>query len=156
MNSEPQIPRSALRTPRSRIEALHTWYCSAMGGEAIPLNMAFERYWFDWLQAGYNGPQLRRVMIYIRREIQAGRRNPGSLKLSNLLNPERFAEDLILLGTKFDKKLPALPESEGGKSEVRGQRSEVRPETKAGAERTTSELQKLGSMLGEWRKTNPL
>lgn len=83
-------------------------------GTTWPLGMATERYWYDWIGAGYNGKQLRRVMNFLRREIAQRRRNPGSLKLRNLLNPETFQEDLFLCGANLDPetKLPPTPESE--------------------------------------------
>ena len=98
-------------TPAERIQALHDWYGQAMGTK-FPLRQDSERYWFDWIAAGYNGKQLRKVMSWLRREISAGRRNPGSLKLRNLLNPESFAEDLVLCGANLDpetKLPPSLP-----------------------------------------------
>ena len=100
-------------TAAERIALLHGWYCAAMG-TTWPLGMATERYWFDWMAAGYNGKQLRKVMVWLRKEITAGRRNPGSLKLRNLLNPETFQEDLFLSGANLDPdvKLPPSPLSE--------------------------------------------
>lgn len=96
-----------------RIQLLHDWYGRAMG-TSLPLGPSQERYWFDFFKAGYNGKQLRRVMNWLRREIAAGRRNPGSLKLRNLLDPETFGEDLILANSKLDPeiKLPPTPPSE--------------------------------------------
>jgi hypothetical protein len=128
----PSQPSSPSPEPsRERIQSLHQWYCAAMG-TPLPLNMAFERYWFDWLSAGYNGPQLRKVMNYLRRQIAAQKRNEGALKLSNLLNPETFAEDLALAGASFDpeKRLPQLPESERVAREVtKAATEEARPAT---------------------------
>jgi hypothetical protein len=102
-------------TPQQRMAALHAWYGAAMGC-ALPLNAAWERAWWDWMAAGYNGRQLRCVMNYIRREIGNRRRNPGALKLSNLLNVERFAEDLLMAGSDTDpeRPLPGVPREEGG------------------------------------------
>ena len=96
-----------------RIQALHAWYGQAMG-TSFPLGPATERYWFDWIQAGFNGKQLRRVMVYLRKEIAANRRNPGALKLRNLINPEAFEEDMFLCGASLDPevKLPPTLESE--------------------------------------------
>ena len=110
-------PKTQIHEPKppaaERIALLHDWYCAAMG-TAWPLGMATERYWFDWMAAGYNGKQLRKVMVWLRKEITAGRRNPGSLKLRNLLNPETFQEDLFLSGANLDPdvKLPPSPLSE--------------------------------------------
>jgi hypothetical protein len=107
-----------------RIVALHQWYCLALTVSA-PLNQAFERYWYDWLKAGYNGKQLARVIRYIQRQIALGKRNEGALKLSNLLNVERFAEDLMIVERNRDpeRKLPPLPQGE--RPEAIGDRPEV-------------------------------
>jgi hypothetical protein len=108
------LPSAISDTPSAkRIVLLHNWYCAAMG-TTWPLGMATERYWFDWMAAGYNGKQLRKVMVWLRKEITSGRRNPGSLKLRNLLNPETFQEDLFLSGANLDPdvKLPPSPLSE--------------------------------------------
>lgn len=98
----------------NRIQALHQWYCEAMGTR-LPLHSGVEQLWFYWLKAGYNGPQLRKVIIYLRKEIRANRRNPGSLKLRNLLDPDLFGEDLLLAGHNLsaENKVPALPSDDG-------------------------------------------
>ena len=96
---------------QDRIRLLHEWYCAAMGTK-LPLDMASERYWFDWCQAGFNGQQLRKVMVYLRRQIADGKRNHGSLKLRNLINVENFGADLMLCSAKLDPELklpPSLP-----------------------------------------------
>jgi hypothetical protein len=53
-----------------------------------------ERMWYELLRQGYGLEDLRAVLAYLQREIRAGRRNVGALKLSNLLQPDRFEEDL--------------------------------------------------------------
>jgi hypothetical protein len=62
----------------------------------MPLRMDTLNRWIDWLLSGHNGPELAQVLRYLRREVAAGRRNPGALKLSCLLDPARFEEDLML------------------------------------------------------------
>lgn len=96
-----------------RIPALHAWYCQTMG-TALPLHAGTEQLWFYWLKAGYNGPQLRKVIIYLRKEIRATKRNPGALKLRNLLDPDLFGEDLLLAGHNLaaENKVPPLPGAE--------------------------------------------
>lgn len=104
----------------SRIQTLHAWYCDAMG-ETLRLTMASERYWFEWIKADFNGEQLRTVILYLRKEIRLQRRNPGCLKLSNLLDVERFGDDLLLARHDLNKKLPPVV---GTKTEGGGQRTE--------------------------------
>ncbi len=53
-----------------------------------------ERLWFEFLRAGFAPHQLQRVVRYLQKEIRAGRRNVDALKLSNLLQLDRFEEDL--------------------------------------------------------------
>ena len=45
---------------------------------------------------------------YLQREIREGRRNVGALKLSNLLQPDRFEEDLNIRRVRLEP-LPRPP-----------------------------------------------
>ena len=98
----------------TRAQALHQWFCTATG-QQLPWSMPWLFRWEAWLAAGFNGPQLRRVILYLRREINENRRNYGSLKLINLLNVETFESDLGLVDMKkagkfnVDVKLPLPP-----------------------------------------------
>jgi len=116
MNTDNQTSEVvAAREFERRAIALHEWFCNATG-QNLPWSMAWRFRWEAWLAAGYNGVALRRVILYLRREISAGRRNYGSLKLINLLNVETFESDLGLVDMKksgkfdVDVKLPAAPE----------------------------------------------
>ena len=71
----------------------HQLYCQ-LTGQALRLAFDRERLWFELLRAGYTLKDLRRVIRYLQREVRAQRRNVGALKLSNLLQPDRFEEDL--------------------------------------------------------------
>jgi hypothetical protein len=53
-----------------------------------------ERLWYEFLRAGFNTQDLKTVITYLQKEIRANRRNVGALKLSNLLQLDRFEEDL--------------------------------------------------------------
>lgn len=101
---------------KSRIDALHEWYCRNV--MVIRLTPQVEKLWFDWLRAGYCGPDLRSVILYIRRQIALGKRNEGALKLSNLIAPGElgytgFDQDLGLARARANlnpqKKLEAFP-----------------------------------------------
>jgi hypothetical protein len=74
------------------IEQAHTLYCQ-LTGQSLRLGFDRERMWFELLRLGYGLDDLRRVIAYLQREIRAERRNVGALKLSNLLQPDRFEED---------------------------------------------------------------
>jgi len=71
------------------IQALHQLY-SQLTGQMLPLRYHRERMWWDLLRAGYTPHDVRLVIRYLQREIRAGRRNVGALKLSNLLQLDRF------------------------------------------------------------------
>ena len=75
------------------IGQLHQLYCQ-LTGQTLRLRFDRERLWFDFLQAGFNQTDLKRVLSYLQTEIRAARRNVGALKLSNLLQLDRFEEDL--------------------------------------------------------------
>jgi hypothetical protein len=75
------------------IEQAHTLY-GQLTGQSLRLGFDRQRMWFELLRAGYSLEDLRTVITYLQREIRAQRRNVGALKLSNLLQPDRFEEDL--------------------------------------------------------------
>jgi hypothetical protein len=74
------------------IAQAHQLYCQ-LTGQNLHLGFDRERMWFELLRAGYSLQDLRAVVTYLQREIRAQRRNVGALKLSNLLQPDRFEED---------------------------------------------------------------
>jgi hypothetical protein len=75
------------------IDQAHQLYCQ-LTGQSLCLAFDRERMWYELLRTGYSLEDLRQVITYLQREIRAGRRNVGALKLSNLLQPDRFEEDL--------------------------------------------------------------
>lgn len=88
---------------RMRIEAIHGWYVEATGTK---LGLAaFERRWFEFLKE-FNESEFRAVFAYLRKQVKHDKRNAGALKLTNLLDVERFAEDLALTQTNLHKPLP--------------------------------------------------
>jgi hypothetical protein len=84
-----------------QIAALHQLYCH-LTGQSLRLGFDRERQWFEWLRAGFTPQDLRRVIGYLQREIREGRRNVGALKLSNLLQPDRFEEDLNIRRVRLE------------------------------------------------------
>lgn len=46
------------------------------------------------------------MIIYLQREIRQGRRNVGALKLSNLLQPDRFEEDFQIRSVRLRPQPP--------------------------------------------------
>ena len=53
--------------------------------------------------------RMRRVIVYLQREIREGRRNVGALKLSNLLQPDRFEEDLNIRCVRLEPPVRPAP-----------------------------------------------
>ena len=76
---------------------------------SLGLGFDRERQWFEWLRAGFTPEDLRRVITYLQREIRAGHRNVGALKLSNLLQPDRFEEDLQISRVRLRPPPPPVP-----------------------------------------------
>jgi hypothetical protein len=76
-----------------RIQQAHALYCR-LTGQRVSLRLDRERLWYELFQAGFNEADLQRVIRYLQRQIREGRRNVGALKLSNLLQIDRFEEDL--------------------------------------------------------------
>ena len=86
----------------------HHLYCQ-LTGQTLRLAFDRERMWFELLRAGYTLADLRTVILYLQREIRAQRRNVGALKLSNLLQPDRFEEDLQISRVRLRPPTPPAP-----------------------------------------------
>jgi hypothetical protein len=72
---------------------LHQTYCR-LTGQKLTLRFDRERLWFEFYRAGFTLADLTQVVRYLQKEIRHTRRNVGALKLSNLLQLDRFEEDL--------------------------------------------------------------
>lgn len=94
-----------------RIEQAHALYCQ-MTGQRVSLGFDRERMWYELFHAGFTEEDLRRVLRYLQREIREGRRNVGALKLSNLLQLDRFEEDLNISQVALHAPKPTKPASE--------------------------------------------
>ena len=85
-------PNPALSTTEL-IEQAHRLYCQ-WTGQKLQLRFDRERLWYEFLRAGFTLEDLAQVVRYLQKEIRHTRRNVGALKLSNLLQLDRFEEDL--------------------------------------------------------------
>jgi hypothetical protein len=101
-----------------QIAGAHQLYCQ-LTGQNLRLGYDRERQWYQWLRAGFTLQDLRHVITYLQREIREGRRYIGALKLSNLLQLDRFEEDLNIRRARLyptpptpPKILPPLSEQE--------------------------------------------
>ncbi len=103
---------SAANSPQpvdaAAIQQAHRFYCQ-LTGQTLGLGFDRERRWYELLRAGYTLQDLRTVIVYLQREIRAQRRNVGALKLSNLLQPDRFEEDLQISRVRLRPPLPPKP-----------------------------------------------
>ena len=91
-----------------RIQQAHALYCR-MTGQRVSLRFDRERLWYDLFHAGFNEADLQKVIRYLQREIREGRRNVGALKLSNLLQIDRFEEDLNISRVQLHAPKPSPP-----------------------------------------------
>lgn len=82
-----------VKTSPAAVAAIHDLYCR-FTGQKLSLRFERERLWHEFLRAGFNADDLRRVIAWLQKEIRHQRRNIGALKLSNLLQLDRFEEDL--------------------------------------------------------------
>ena len=78
-----------------QIQKAHRHY-QALTGAKLPMAPHRERLWYEWIKAGYQTNDLNQVIEYLKQQIRQQRRNVGALKLSNLLDLDRFEEDLAI------------------------------------------------------------
>ena len=87
------------------LEQLHQTYC-ALTGQNLSLRFDRERLWFEFHLAGFTLADLNQVVRYLQKEIRHSRRNVGALKLSNLLQLDRFEEDLHISRVRLTAQPP--------------------------------------------------
>ena len=73
----------------AQLEQLHQTYCR-LTGQNLSWRFDRERLWWEFLHAGFTLADLIQVIRYLQKEIRHTRRNVGALKLSNLLQLDRF------------------------------------------------------------------
>lgn len=88
---------------------LHQLYCQ-LTAQKLSLRFDRERLWYEFLRAGFSAADLEQTIAYLQREIRAQRRNIGALKLSNLLQLDRFEEDLNISRARLRAPAPKPPE----------------------------------------------
>ena len=91
-----------------RIQQAHALYCR-LTGQRVSLRFDRERLWYELFHAGFSEADLKRVISYLQKEIREGRRNVGALKLSNLLQLDRFEEDLNISRVRLYAPKPSIP-----------------------------------------------
>src|SRR3974390_2452034 len=88
------------------VRELHELYCH-WTAQTLSLRFDRERLWYECRRAGFSAQDLKRVLSYLQKEIRSQRRNIGALKLSNLLQLDRFEEELNISRVRL--KPPAQP-----------------------------------------------
>jgi len=89
----------------AQLEQLHQTYCR-LTGQNLSLRFDRERFWFEFHRAGFTLADLVQVVRYLQKEIRHTRRNVGALKLSNLLQLDRFEEDLNISRVRLAPEPP--------------------------------------------------
>ena len=89
------------------IAQAHQLYCQ-WTGQTLPLRFDRERLWSEFLRAGFTLEDLAQVVRHLQKEIRHTRRNVGALKLSNLLQLDRFEEDLQISRVRLAAPPPAV------------------------------------------------
>jgi len=95
----PVIPSNA------QVEQLHQTYCQ-LTGQKLSLHLERHRLWSLFLQAGFTAAELTQVVRYLQKQIRLSRRYVGALKLSNLLQLDRFEEDLQISRVRLSPPPP--------------------------------------------------
>ncbi len=91
-----------------QIDHLHFHYCR-LTGQKLTMRFDRQRLWYEFIRAGFTTQDLERVVRYLQREIRQERRNVGALKLSNLLELDRFEEDLNISRVRLTTPPPPAP-----------------------------------------------
>lgn len=90
------------------IQQAHQLY-GQLTGQTLTLRFDRERLWYEFLHAGFTLEELAQVVRYLQKEIRHTRRNVGALKLSNLLQLDRFEEDLNISRVRLTPAPPPAP-----------------------------------------------
>jgi hypothetical protein len=94
-----------------QLQQLHKTYCR-LTGQNLSLRFDRERLWYEFRRAGFTLADLVQVVRYLQKEIRHTRRNVGALKLSNLLQLDRFEEDLNISRVRLNPELPSPPKTQ--------------------------------------------
>lgn len=105
--------RPAEITPRALVEQFHADYVRWSGVAVTLREGAFSAWWALHLDRGSDADKLREeikvVCVYLREQINRDKRNPGALRLCNLLQPEQFDADVAEARMMLGKRAPKGP-----------------------------------------------
>lgn len=94
-----------------RIEKAHARYNELTGGK-LPLMDNGRRCWFDYFKAGFTEKDFERVFKFVRWRINNQKMPLESLKLWNLIEPEKFGNNLNMAHTETKKPSQSAVEPE--------------------------------------------
>jgi hypothetical protein len=127
------------------LRTTHQLYCQ-LTGQKLTLRFDRERLWYEFLRSGFSTEDLKSVVAYLQKEIRASRRNVGALKLSNLLQLDRFEEDLNISKVRLRPSAPPPDSSRSTPTDppppTPAQLQNLRQEAKAALARLRQELGK--------------
>src|SRR5262247_1920506 len=92
----------------TQVEQLHRTYCQ-LTGQNLSLHLERHRWWSLFVHAGFTQADLVQVVRYLQKQICLNRRYVGALKLSNLLQLDRFEEDLHISRVRTNPAPPPSP-----------------------------------------------
>lgn len=93
-----------------QVKCAHAEYCRLVG--QLPLTFDRMYWWGHWLAQGWSIGDLRTVVIFLQSQIAIGKRFPGSLRWSRLIqDAENFGEE-VLLAKEAVKRRPKPPTSQ--------------------------------------------
>lgn len=127
--------------------SLHRAYQNATGRQ-VELTMPDHFRWHEFHSRGWTEADLRLVVAFIQRRIRDKRRYPESLRLHNLIDPARFADDL--LDAKAEQRQPRPTPRQAVLRAVGRQEPEPDRCVSAGQ---ALERTKLAERLRQWRES---
>jgi hypothetical protein len=139
------------------LRTTHQLYCQ-LTGQKLTLRFDRERLWYEFLRSGFSTEDLKSVVAYLQKEIRASRRNVGALKLSNLLQLDRFEEDLNISKVRLRPSAPPPDSSRSTPTDppppTPAQLQNLRQQVKAAVARLRRELGKLPTLNSQTLKTS--
>lgn len=129
----------------NEVRICHQTYCTHIQWQ-MPLTLHARELWERWLVAGFNEADLRLVLRRWQWKIARGT-DAGVLRLSRLLDPDVFGEDLAIAHSE-QKRVPTPKER--AIEQLRPSACELTPQqVKSGREAAAKALNDLAKKLGQ-------
>ena len=140
-----------LQALQERIIVMHAVYCRLTGRE-LPLTMQNRFAWEAWCAKGWTEESLTMVIGYIKSLVRQNRRRPESFRIHNLLDLERFGEDLAECRAVTRNSRPPITPRQAALRAAGRPASD--PINTAQSTAAILERARLAEMLAQWRKEN--